>query len=179
MIRKVCVVACFVGYHLAGSIYHLFEQGNPSGCALTTIINCLANMFFIRYAFKKLTPFKLNVFNEHVKPKFYGDDNLVGLSKIIKQYLNMVTYRDCMAKLGVTYTSVDKTEIVKLTYAKNELSFLKNDIKYDSEFGWVALLELDTIYNIGRWSSSDPYIMEDQMQRVNDILQKIRPYGVS
>jgi hypothetical protein len=100
MVRTVIVVACFIGNKLAYECLYEALQGNPSGCALTTIINCLVNMVLLRLFFMRETKMPLDEYLKHVLGKFYGDDNLVGLSRIVAQVMTMPKYEKFVETFG-------------------------------------------------------------------------------
>jgi len=185
VIRRTLILACFNGLHINNDIVYVFNQGNPSGCALTTIINSIANMFFIRLAYIRLTPYNLKNFHDYVKAKFFGDDNLIALHDAIAKYINMFNYTELMKSLGVTYTSPDKSTVVKPHYDRTELSFLKNKIEFVKNKvndkvvlnKYIALLDMETVSEIARWSMSDPENVLDQVNRFNQTLYFLSNYG--
>jgi len=182
MVRRVLIMTCFNSVHISNDMVYMFRQGNPSGCALTTIINCLANMFLIRYAFLKLTPFQLDLFHVYVRAKFFGDDNLVSLHDSVAKFITMPSYQTLMRSIGITYTSATKAEIIKDHYNRDELTFL-TDAVYKCESlnktylgKYVARLDMETIKEIARWSKSDPNNMQDQLNRFNMTLYYLVNY---
>jgi len=153
-IRRALLIACFAGYHISEDIVHFFRQGNPSGCSLTSEFNCLANMILIRYAYLKAFG-TLVSFHDDICAKFYGDDNLVGVSDFASSKLNMITYETYMAELGITYTSTTKKDIKMPVVFQSDLSYLKRTFKNDAKYGLIALMDKDVIYNICRYCEGD------------------------
>jgi hypothetical protein len=182
-IRRILIISCFSCYHTVGGVLYFMRQGNPSGCALTTIFNCIVNSILIRYAYMRLVCFDLTDFHDLVKCTFFGDDNLMNISDHIIDKLNMVTYANVVKELGFVYTPTNKEEISKPYYTNDEISYLKNDVRYveyidDTYIGkYIALLEKDVIETIGYWSGSDPTNMKDQLNRYNSSLKFAALYG--
>jgi hypothetical protein len=176
-VREVLIKTCLNTKQLIENFVVMIMQGNPSGIILTTILNIIVNMAFIRYAYLKLVDDSLHDFFRYVCPWFYGDDNLIAIAEAISKLLNMRTYRDCLAKIGVTYTSADKKEITKDLIPLEECSFLKRNFAVDKSMGiHVGQLDQVVINEICRWSESNPTNMVDQMNRFNSALKEQSQY---
>jgi hypothetical protein len=185
LIRAVLILTCFISWHLAYDVLYVSGQGNPSGCLLTTIFNCLVNMILIRLAYLELTGLSLSIFHLHVMGYFYGDDNLVGLSERVASLITMAKYAALVRKYGFLYTTTDKSDISKDHYTFSEVSFLTNDFVWVKTLGdniainkYLARLDLDTIHDIAYWSHSDPNNMRDQLGRINMSLYYLRNHGL-
>jgi len=60
---------------IAGKTIYIDTHGNPSGCVLTTIINCIVNMLYHWYCFIKITGYEgLDRFIDNVCIRCFGDD---------------------------------------------------------------------------------------------------------
>jgi len=184
LIRAVLLLTCFCSFHMAYDVIYESLQGNPSGCLLTTIFNCLVNMILIRLVYLECTGWSLSDFHMHVRPYFYGDDNLIGLSDTISQYITMSRYAEIVRKYGFTYTTTDKSTISLDFYSFDQVSFLTNTFTYIKDLGdrvpvhkYLALLDMETIHDICFWSRSDPTNMIDQLNRVNMSLYYLRNHG--
>lgn len=176
LVREVLLATVVNNYHIVEDYVYRIDQGNMSGIVMTSIVNCLFNMFLIRYAYMLLVDGDLINFHRDVSCTFYGDDNLVAVSERIIDKLNMVTYKNVMASLGINYTTPDKTNEIPLFYNEDEVSYLKR--KFVCKEGiYYAQLDMNVITEIPRWSESDPYNMTDQLNRFNCVLYESVNYG--
>jgi hypothetical protein len=177
LVRAVLVKTCMSTFHIIDDAVLYYAQGNPSGNVLTTIINILANMFMIRYAYMRLVSMSLHTFTTHINAWFYGDDNLIAVHVDIIDQLNMLSYAECMKELGMEYTTPDKSQIVNKYYSISEIDFLKRHFVKDVKLNFYkAQLNYDVIMEIARWSESDPLNMEDQLNRFNTVLLELANY---
>lgn len=79
--------------------------------------------------------------------------------------------------MGVEYTPADKGLFLKPFYSLEEVSFLKRKFVKDTNYNiYLPQLNFDTIMEISRWSESNPYNMEDQMNRFNSTLLELSNY---
>jgi len=102
-----------------------FFGSNPSGHALTVIINCIVNSLYMRLAYTKLSPNKhCRDFQKNVRLITYGDDNALGISPSI-QWFNHTSIQKELATINVVYTMADKdSESVPFINIR-DISFLK------------------------------------------------------
>ena len=161
---------------LVEDILFFFCQGNPSGINMTSILNCYANMFIFRYAYRKLVSRDLSKFLVHLMPWFYGDDNLSPVHRDIQDRFNMRTLAQVFASIGMTYTSANKSTELEDFVHIDDIEFLKRKF-VDTENNVLAPLEKQVILEIPRWCQSDPTLMVDQMQRFNSALLEISNYN--
>lgn len=174
LVRRVLFATFLNSRHIVGNLVYMSRQGNKSGIALTTIFNNLAGMFAIRLAFLR-TYNSLHEFFDYISPKFYGDDDLISVKD--NCLLNSCGYKKVWAYLGVEYTPADKSATLKPFYKLAEVSFLKRKFVKDSKYNiYLPQLNYDTIMEISRWSESDPYNMDDQMNRFNSTLLELSNY---
>jgi hypothetical protein len=110
-----------------------FFGSNPSGHALTVIINCLANSIYMRYCYHVL-----NVLNEclsfkqHVALITYGDDNAQGVSDLIPWY-NHTAISNLLAQFDVVYTMADKESESVPYISIDQVTFLKRSFVIDGD----------------------------------------------
>jgi hypothetical protein len=122
-----------------------FYGGNPSGHALTVIINGLVNCLYMRYAYYELNPeSRVDNFKQNVSLITYGDDNLLGVSDRCNWY-NHTTISQLFAEYGLGYTMADK-EAESVPYIHiDDASFLKRSFRFDDTTGFCfAPLELES-----------------------------------
>lgn len=178
LIRRVIFATFMNSRHIVGNYVYFARQGNKSGIALTTIFNNLAGMFAIRYAYL-LCFGTLDEFHDVVKAKFYGDDDLISVKKRTGyQQFDSQFYQKVWRYLGVEYTSAQKEDILRPYYQLEDLSFLQRSFVLDDKNNYyLPRLKYNTITEIARWSHSDPYNMEDQLNRFNATLMEVSNYG--
>jgi len=155
-------------------IYVLSKQSNPSGDALTTIINNIYNMFYVRYVYVKQVSDSLNNFHEFVDVTVYGDDNVLSVSDAIIDKYNMLTFEKVLGDIGLTYTAADKGDIIKGHVEEHEVVYLKRHFKKLKDINYyIAPLDFMTVMEIPRWSQGDPLSVVDQMARFNTCLMHL------
>lgn len=111
-----------------------FFGSNPSGHALTVIINCIANCLYMRYMYMELNPDvkECRSFKEFVHLITYGDDNEFGVS-LEKPWFNHSSISEKLAEFGVVYTMADK-EAKSVPFVDiADTSFLKRKWRWDEE----------------------------------------------
>nr|QKN88984.1 MAG: polyprotein [Picornavirales sp.] len=130
-----------------GRILMKVKSNHMSGCFFTTIINCLVNEGYMRYAFHKICPTK--IYDKEVRMKFLGDDH-IGKPSSNAQEFNMLAIRDEMEKIGQIYTSDVKGEELKAFKKLEEITFLGTHPRkvdgYYSGAQKIASLEQTTIF---------------------------------
>jgi len=178
-IRRTLIATCVNTYHVIETFVVMMLQGNPSGIVLTTILNCIVNMFLTRYAFIKLTKLDISQFSKYVDSIFYGDDNYESIHEHIIHLYNNKSFADLVATLGMSYTSADKHAPLKEFYLDHETTFLKRKfVKHPKYDLMLAQLDRKVILEIPRWCDGDITDMEDQMNRFNTTLLELTNYGV-
>jgi len=177
LIRRVLFATFLNSLHIYGDVVYMSIQGNKSGIFLTTIFNNLTGMFAIRLSMKR-AGYELHLFSAHVRPKFFGDDDNTAVNKRVLPKLTCKHHKETMAMLGIVYTSATKGEIIDTWYTIQEVSFLKRKFFWDNTLRlYLPRLDHDVIYEIARWSESDPDNMVDQLNRFNSSLLEISNYG--
>jgi len=123
-VRCIAEDICFCVCDLQGDFVEFFGS-NPSGWALTVILNCIVNSLYMRYAFAKMSSVdELPQFQDKVALITYGDDNAMGVHESIP-WFNHTSIAAELTKLGKVYTMADK-EAESVPYITiEEVSFLK------------------------------------------------------
>lgn len=102
-----------------------FFGSNPSGHALTVIINCIVNSLYIRYVYYLLNPeHTLSGFKDQISLITYGDDNAMNVSKLAPWFTHTEIQR-VLAMFDVKYTMADKTAESVPYIPIEEVTFLK------------------------------------------------------
>jgi hypothetical protein len=121
---------------------------NPSGHALTVVINCIANSIYMRFAWKRLSPgpeFPLTSFRKYVALATYGDDNGLNVS-YETMWFNHTAIQAALKEIGIIYTMANKEEESRPFGIITKGSFLKRSWRFDCDIGaWVGPLELESI----------------------------------
>jgi hypothetical protein len=100
--------------------WYTYHGGNPSGNALTTLINGFANVLYMMYAWVA-SGHEANDFFRAVNMITFGDDNVLNVSRSITDYDHSVIARVLFA-LGVVYTPADKSSG---QYQFNNMAFVE------------------------------------------------------
>jgi hypothetical protein len=139
-------------------INHVYEwvDSLPSGHPLTTIVNCLYNLFSFRYCWNDIFGFNRNaneIFNNSVYLCTFGDDVHGSVSPDYRDKFNDQIIIPYMAKLGLTYTSDLKDGSIIPLRVLSDITFLKNKYRYCDENGmYVPALELGVILTTPGWT---------------------------
>jgi len=154
----------------------MFLGVNPSGLALTVIINCFAGSLYMRYAFYMLRP-RTDVvkFNDVVALINYGDDNVQGVADCASWY-NHTTIKDELVKYGIVYTMADK-EAESVPYISiDESTFLKRHWVWSDEIqSYVGPLEEKSIRKMLMWKISSRTICEE-LQNVQTFISALNEW---
>jgi hypothetical protein len=131
---------------------------NPSGHALTVIINGLVNVLYMIHCFITLHPnfsktksrFELMGIGEEffrdVRAMFYGDDNFMNVAESAR-WFNHTAISDYLHSLGVTYTMAEKGEESVPFIPASKVTFLKRSFRYEEDVqGYVAPLDVTSIH---------------------------------
>jgi hypothetical protein len=128
-----------------GDLVEVFGS-NPSGHALTVIINGLANSLYVRYSYLSLNKAdELLSFTQNVKLITYGDDNVMSVSEKAP-WFNHTSMQKALADIDITYTMADK-EAESVPYIDiKDASFLKRTWRWDKDMNtYLCPLEEDSI----------------------------------
>lgn len=154
MIRTLAYDIAFALVDYNGTLITLFGK-NPSGQALTVIINGIVNCLYLRYCYISLHPdFNLDyltmknivwTFPKNVRLITYGDDNGQGVSSDISWY-NHTSIQGILSLHGITFTMAEK-ERASVPYIDiSEADFLKRKFRFDKDIGHiVGPLEFNSI----------------------------------
>lgn len=107
-----------------GSVVRV-PRGLPSGCQMTTILNCILNILLWLTAWRKLTGLNLENFRKHCRLIVYGDDVVFGMSTN-SSFRNIVTpqsIQTIFSNLGYTLESADSKPLRWVSL--DEVVFLK------------------------------------------------------
>lgn len=174
-IRKTLWATFLNSWHIVRNVVYTAFQGNKSGTAVTTQFNNLIGMFAIRWSYL-LAGYTLHTFHNSIKPKFYGDDDLICVNTVLTPKITCEHHKQTMKRMGIEYTSATKDEVVSTWYNITQISFLKRRFVWDG-IRYLPQLDHSVIFEIARWSESNPENMVDQMNRFNSSLLELSNYG--
>lgn len=145
--------------HINGSHVYEWPSSLPSGHPLTTIVNNLYNHYCFRYcwlASHDYDPSCLPDFTSHVYLVVLGDDNVFSVSSEKLGLFNMLSIEENMLKIGMTYTSDDKTSKIGSMKLISEITFLKRSYRVCPILRrCVAPLSLTSITEMLNWCGGD------------------------
>ncbi len=147
VMRTLASECCFPMVNFFGD-FLLLNGTNPSGHALTVVINSIVNSIYLRYAWIEIFG-DLDGFDDNVRIMTYGDDNIVSVSPQVQDLFNQVTVTNALAKVGLVYTDAAKSgNDAKPFCDEGEISFLKRSFVRGEEGFIRAPLELKSIHKM-------------------------------
>ncbi|ASH99194.1 polyprotein [Pansavirus 2] len=135
------------GYVQINNIGFYQNYGHFSGCFFTSLVNCLVNEAYMRYAFTFLRP--ALPFDRHVRMKTLGDDHLVAFSDEAAMTFDEISR--AMATLGQVYTSDLKEEKGTIQTDFSKVTFLgTSPVMFNGQ--WVGALKKDILEEAPKWT---------------------------
>nr|APG78048.1 hypothetical protein 1 [Wenzhou shrimp virus 6] len=151
------VNACIIFRHQTLVLNHSQPSGNP----LTTLINCMYNMFIFRYVYSVLKKEALGNgtlfdYAKNVSGEYYGDDSLIGINPDILEWFNQITITDAMKRTGHEYTDETKTTSQVTHKSLEDVTFLKRTFVPVPGFPTQSMAPLarDTIEDMVMWKNT-------------------------
>lgn len=145
--------------HYVDNVIYMWGHSQPSGCPMTTILNCSYHSISARYVFltcaHKFQPdmASLDNFVQYVRHYNYGDDDLWCISDTIVSWFNQVTITEAYLALGMIYTDEAKSGDVVPYRSLEEVNFLKRQFRWDADqCRYRAPLALATILEMAMWN---------------------------
>nr|ULF99687.1 MAG: putative polyprotein [Picornavirales sp.] len=148
---------------VANKTVFLTSHGNKSGNPLTTELNCIVNLLYSWFVFRRTTGMKsLKEYQQHVVDLNFGDDKILSVSDEVIDRFNFLSYQKEMLALNQIVTPGSKgDEVAACTRNIHEISFLKRHFVEMSAGIWIAPLEKASIESVFNYSSlSDEEIEE-------------------
>lgn len=151
VMRGIAAEVAYPVYDVDGTIV-MSSGSNPSGHALTIIINSMANSLYLRYVYYSVAArygISPAIFSTVVHLMTMGDDNIMSVDPSISTWFNGPAIAAAFAACGIDYTRADKTPYDDSapfdTVATS--SFLKRRFVYSDDLGvYTCPIELDSIY---------------------------------
>lgn len=160
LVREILWEEVFNSIHLYENHVYQWFHALPSGHPMTVFINCIYNLVIIQYVYCKSHPDGFNCglvsFPLNVHPIVYGDDNVIGVSKVVGNWFNQKTMTQGVERyFNMQYTSEDKVENDQTTLLRkiSEISFLKRKFSFDPSLNmYIAPLNLQVVLEIPYWT---------------------------
>ena len=161
---------------------YMTHIGNPSGNPLTAIMNTIVNAMYLRYCWMKLAPAEfrsLASFEENVRDKILGDDNIISVRPQVREFYNPDTLAEELAKLNLTYTSATKDGKAEWLPIE-KLTFLKRGFRKGDYGLWLPLMDKKTIQELTNWIRLSDFKTEEEMtlDNCNEALRFAFFYGL-
>jgi len=189
-VRQALVEGVCHSVHVDGGDLYVWAGSNPSGWALTTIVNTNANSVLIRCSLvtallKKGIEYSAAlevVFDRDlIRMMTYGDDNMIALKH--HPVLDLITGPDleaAMADHGFKYTDAAKTGTAQ-ALTLHEASFLKRGFKqthHNVPRKWMSPLDKTTIEESIQWTrKSDDPLFEHWYANVERMMLEASAHG--
>jgi hypothetical protein len=160
--------------HINGNVIYGWTHSQPSGCPMTTILNCCYHSISARYVFllcamKHKPEFaSLSNYTQYVRHINYGDDDVWNISDDIIEWFNQLSITEAYATIGMEYTDEAKTGNIVAYRSLNDINFLKRTFRWDNiQMRYRAPLALETVREMAMWNrkTSDVYSL------TRDVLQ--------
>lgn len=132
-------------------------HGNPSGNPMTTVVNCIVNLMYHWYAFRRITGMKsLASFQQNVFFTCFGDDVLF-VTNHVKNGYSFAKVAKIMEELGQEYTTASKDAASSGAEKPiEELQFLQRMFVPQSNSFVFAPLRRESIEQQFNWTMMSP-----------------------
>lgn len=135
---------------------------NPSGHALTVIINGVANSLYVRSAYYHLKPETHNEpFADCVSLMTYGDDNIMSVREDLP-WFNHTTLSRALSEWNITYTMADKTAESVEYINLDQATFLKRSFVYRQGTCFAPLEEASIMKTLHTYLESKSMDVNEQ-----------------
>nr|WPR16630.1 MAG: RNA-dependent RNA polymerase [Pseudoscorpian picorna-like virus 6] len=157
LIRRVLIDECIHTRAFAIDLAYEKHRGNPSGCAVTTVLNCFINAMLVRLAWmtdrrRRKLSVSLEIFDQTILDRNYGDDLVVVVKRDLDPGFDPNGLAEALLKFGVVITGAKKDGSIGWQPVK-DLSFLKRSfVASDIYRGkMIGALAKDTIMELFNW----------------------------
>lgn len=155
---------------LCGNMMYITDRANPSGCAVTTPLNNLAQLIILRYLwllhFRRLGMDQLLPMHVMLSLTYtcvYGDDHIMGVHDSIKDLWNQEVLQKLFAEIGMKYTDISKTSKIAKFCDLPHAMFLKRKF-VPFEGACLGVRDINDILSTLNWvrKGEDPKIALSQ-----------------
>lgn len=145
--------------HIVDDTFYMWNHSQPSGCPMTTILNCTYHSISARFVYmvcaKKYCPSlaSLEYFSKYIRHVNYGDDDVWSIHSDIVDWFNQITISDAYVSLGMKYTDETKSGTLVPFRTLETVNFLKREFRWDTtQARYRAPLALATILEMPMWN---------------------------
>jgi len=169
--------------HIRGNVVYEWLKCNPSGQAVTTVLNTVCLMLLYRYVWVLQHDGdveSLDIFEDHVYVVAFGDDSVVNVSDDKKDIFNLEVMIEKAPLAGFTYTDASKGKNANLEKTSKlcDVTFLKRTFKWSEDAGRIiAPLELDVILETPYWRRVSNSPVTRTLDNVEDSLLELALHG--
>lgn len=171
--------------HINGSVVYQLTHSQPSGCPITSILNSVYNSFIVRLAYLECAHnsghhdlANMHAFRRYVALVSYGDDNLLAVAKVIKEWFNQVTLTEALSVLGHVYTDEGKTGQIVPFRDLSEVAFLKRTFQFDPDtFRYISPLNIDVVLEIAQWTKRGLQELDITKSNIDTTLRELSLHG--
>jgi len=158
-------------YHVAKNVIYQVLSGNPSGNALTVVINTIVVQLMFLMAWRDNVSVEMQPFDkflEHTRFVNYGDDLVCGVSLAVADDFNNLTIRKWFEYYGITVTSCHKGQQLPIFFPLDGWMFLKRSVTdHPTRPGkWLGAFPLESVFDTIQWMRKCP----DEWSYIKDIL---------
>jgi hypothetical protein len=144
--------------HIVKNTFYMWNHSQPSGCPMTTILNCTYHSISARYVYilcaQRYSPKFQGIrhFDSFIRHVNYGDDDLYCISDEVIDWFNQETISEAYKEISMVYTDESKSNVLVPYRKLTEVNFLKRTFRWDKDFKrYRAPLALDTIREMAMW----------------------------
>jgi hypothetical protein len=168
-------------FHIFGSVIEWYLCGMPSGCRVTTEINCITNRLLFVAAWCYLhggDPKHALTFDRHVAAGFQGDDNIFEVDEEYSTQFTEEAVRIFVAKLGHDYTAADKGPARRVLQPLTESVVLKRGFRREPKIArWVGPLDLNVVLEIPLWTRAGQLREEIAVSNMRTAISELSLHG--
>lgn len=180
--RRAIIESVIHAVSVCGDSVHQKHTGMPSGTFLTTFVNSLVILAYIKTIWIQLAPTKLKslrYFDQYCAIKVYGDDFVLTISPVVSEWFNGLSITAAAKRyLGQTFTSANKhTDIVPLIHI-SECEFLKRSFVYHKEWDmWIGRYRWDEMVSMADYVRNGNPPVDQLMLNIEEMMEQAVTYG--
>lgn len=147
-------------FHVRGGEIDMWDGSLSSGDPCTSPLNSFCNGSYCRFSVWRKMDFPggdwHDEFNKNIKSNYLGDDNFHTVSPKWKHLVNEQVMADGYACFGHVYTNDAKDGLNSDLRPIEQITYLKRSPRFEPLLSrWTMVLDLDTVLEIGLWTTMD------------------------
>jgi hypothetical protein len=158
----------------------LTTHGNPSGNPMTTVVNCIVNLLYHWYAYRKITGNEsLRLFDAQMGFTSFGDDVVWTTEPVVSGVTFSEVAQVMIDELGQDYTTASK-DSAESAVAKDvkDLQFLKRTFAKTSGMLVLSPLDKDSIEQQFNWTSMEQGDIEGMANQIDEAMLEASQHGL-